>query len=266
MPAISEEPYEHKPATKSDKVEAEAEKADATVVGSVANTIEGSLEAVSEWLAALTFGETTTKDTTKDTTTTTETKDIATSTATNKWKITKFEPTPLVSSYLVAWANGPFAHLESSYTSPLSGKTKPLRIYATQDHIAQAQYALDVKALALPVYEKVFDIEYPLPKLDTLIAADFDAGAMENWGLITGRTSVYCLDPERGDIATKKYVASVQCHEVAHQWFGNITTMEWWDNLYLVGAACRPGCMDSLTHCGVERGLCDVDGRGRHSQ
>jgi aminopeptidase 2 len=86
-----------------------------------------------------------------------------------------------MSSYIVAFANGPFAHLESSYTSPISGKVRPLRIYATPDLIHQAQFGLDVKAKVLPLYEKVFDIEYPLPKLDTLVASDFDAGAMENW-------------------------------------------------------------------------------------
>ncbi|KIJ35568.1 hypothetical protein M422DRAFT_262150 [Sphaerobolus stellatus SS14] len=73
----------------------------------------------------------------------------------------------------------------------------------------------------LPEYEKVFDIEYPLPKLDTLVAHDFDSGAMENWGLITGHVSA------------KKQIASSQSHEVAHMWFGNITTMSWWDNLWL---------------------------------
>ncbi|EIN08063.1 hypothetical protein PUNSTDRAFT_126849 [Punctularia strigosozonata HHB-11173 SS5] len=150
-----------------------------------------------------------------------------------KWKITKFETTPPMSSYIVAWANGPFAHLESSYTSPISGKTRPLRIYATPDLIHQAQFGLDVKAKVLPIYEKVFDIEYPLPKLDTLVATDFDAGAMENWGLITGRTSMYLLDAERADIKTKKRIATTQSHEVAHMWFGNITTMEWWTYLYL---------------------------------
>jgi aminopeptidase 2 len=90
-----------------------------------------------------------------------------------------------VSTYLVAFANGPFEYLESSYKSPLSGKVRPLRIYgkevywigdadcdkssATKDLIHQAQYGLDIKALVLPVYEKVFDIEFPLPKLDTLV-------------------------------------------------------------------------------------------------
>ncbi|TEB36135.1 leucyl aminopeptidase [Coprinellus micaceus] len=137
-----------------------------------------------------------------------------------KWKVTKFENTPPMSTYIVAIANGTFAHLETSVKMPLSGKTVPLRIYTTPDVIHQAQFALDVKAAALPLYEKIFNVEYPLPKLDTLVAHDFDAGAMENWGLITGRTSVFLLDPERADQATKKRVATVQSHEVAHMWYG----------------------------------------------
>lgn len=151
----------------------------------------------------------------------------------SQWKISKFETTPPMSTYLVAYANGRFAYLESSYKSPLSGKTRPLRIYSTPDVIHQAQYALDIKAKVLPIYEEIFDIEYPLPKLDTLVAHDFDAGAMENWGLITGRTSAFLLDPKKADMAAKKRVTVFQSHEIAHMWFGDITTMEWWDYLYL---------------------------------
>ena len=100
-----------------------------------------------------------------------------------------------MSTYLVAYANGVFDYLESSYTSPLSGKTRPLRVYgklilfeptrpttltkhfiATPDLTPLTKFALDVKAKALPIYEKIFDIEYPLPKLDTLVVSDFDAG------------------------------------------------------------------------------------------
>ncbi|KAH9483761.1 Aminopeptidase 2, mitochondrial [Psilocybe cubensis] len=162
-----------------------------------------------------------------------ELADIVASTKNEEWKITKFEKTPPMSSYIVAVANGPFKFLETSVVMPLSGKTIPLRIYTTPDLIHQAQYALDVKAAVLPLYEKIFDVEYPLPKLDTLVASDFDAGAMENWGLITGRTNAFLLDPERIDLQAKKRVASVQSHEVAHMWFGNITTMEWWNYLYL---------------------------------
>ncbi|KAH8983497.1 leucyl aminopeptidase [Lactarius akahatsu] len=149
------------------------------------------------------------------------------------WNATRFETTPPMSTYLLVFANGEFVYLESSYKSPLSGKVRPLRIYATPDVIGQAQFALDIKEKALPLYEQAFDIEYPLPKLDTLVANDFDAGAMENWGLITGRTTAYLVDPENADIAAKKRIAGIQSHEVAHMWFGNITTMKWWDNLYL---------------------------------
>jgi aminopeptidase 2 len=94
-----------------------------------------------------------------------------------KWKITKFENTPPMSTYIVAVANGKFAYLESSAKMPISGKTVPMRIYATPDVIHQAQFALDVKVAALPLYETIFNVEYPLPKLDTLVAHDFDAGA-----------------------------------------------------------------------------------------
>ncbi|KIJ48782.1 hypothetical protein M422DRAFT_777758 [Sphaerobolus stellatus SS14] len=149
------------------------------------------------------------------------------------WKITRFHRTPIMSTYLVAFANGPFEYLESSYTSPLTGKVRPLRIYGTRDIVAQGKFVLDVTAKAVPEYEKLFDIGYPLPKLDTLIAHDFDAGAMENWGLIIGRTSFYCLDGKRADVKTKMRIAENQCHEIGHMWFGNITTMAWWDNVWL---------------------------------
>ncbi|TIA89691.1 hypothetical protein E3P99_01933 [Wallemia hederae] len=150
-----------------------------------------------------------------------------------EWVVTKFDTTPLISSYLVAWANGHFKHLESSYKSPISGQVRPLRIYATPDLISQAKLGLDAKAQVLPLYEKIFDIEYPLPKLDTLVANDFDAGAMENWGLITGRTSVYLYDEKLSGLDAEKRVVGVQSHEVSHQWFGNVVTMADWHGLWL---------------------------------
>lgn len=149
------------------------------------------------------------------------------------WKVAKFETSPKMSTYLVAFACGEFAVLESEHKSKLSGKTVPLRIFVTKNQIKQAQFGLDIKKWALPVYEEVFDIPYALPKLDTLVAHDFDAGAMENWGLITGRTTAYLYDPEKSSLAAKKRVATVQCHELAHMWFGDIVTMKWWDNLWL---------------------------------
>ncbi|KAJ7727203.1 leucyl aminopeptidase [Mycena metata] len=150
-----------------------------------------------------------------------------------QWKITKFQESPPMSSYLVAFANGPLAYLEKSIVMPLSGRTVPLRVYATPDIIEQGEFCLEVTAKVLPLYEQIFDIEYPLPKLDIMAAHDFDIGAMENWGLITGRTRVILLDPKRADVLSRKMVARTVSHEVAHMWFGNITTMEWWDYLYL---------------------------------
>ncbi|RXW20987.1 hypothetical protein EST38_g4846 [Candolleomyces aberdarensis] len=185
-----------------------------------------------------------------------------------KWKITKFENTPPMSTYIVAVANGDFKFLETSVKMPLSGKTIPLRIYTTSDVIHQAQFALDIKAAALPLYEKIFNVEYPLPKLDTLVAHDFDASAMENWGLITGRTSYFLLDPERADQHSKKRVATVQSHEVAHMWFGNITTMEWWNYLYLnegfatlMGEVIIPDKQVILSHISAYQGLTALPSR-----
>ncbi|KAH9942750.1 peptidase family M1-domain-containing protein [Amylocystis lapponica] len=124
------------------------------------------------------------------------------SSAADKWKITRFETTPrCMSTYLAAYANGHFDYLESSYTSPLSGKTRPLRIYATSDKIHQAQFALDVERM------------FPLPKLDTLVVR-----AMENWGLITGRTTAFLLDQEKASLPAKKNVARTSSHEVSHMW------------------------------------------------
>ncbi|KAH8814520.1 leucyl aminopeptidase [Flagelloscypha sp. PMI_526] len=150
-----------------------------------------------------------------------------------KWKITKFDTTPKMSTYIVAFANGPFEHIERHITLPLSGKQIPLRIYGTKDLIHQTEFALEVKAKVIPLYEKVFDVAFPLPKLDTLVAHDFDAGAMENWGLIIGRKQAFCLDPNSLDLSMKMWVAAVQSHECAHMWFGNITTMAWWSTLWL---------------------------------
>ncbi|KIK68750.1 hypothetical protein GYMLUDRAFT_54320 [Collybiopsis luxurians FD-317 M1] len=149
------------------------------------------------------------------------------------WKVTRFDSSPLMSTYLVAFANGEFEYVESAFTSPISGKTRPLRVYASPPSVHQAKYLLEVTAKVLPVYEQVFDIEYPLSKLDTLVIQDMDAYAMENWGLITGRASHYLLDPNASNVAQKQAIVGMQFHEIAHMWFGNITTMEWWTYIYL---------------------------------
>ncbi|KAE9396723.1 hypothetical protein BT96DRAFT_966398 [Gymnopus androsaceus JB14] len=149
------------------------------------------------------------------------------------WKITRFDTSPLMSTYIVAYANGQFEFLEGSFTSPLSGKKRPIRVYGTPSSVHQGQYCLEVSEKVLPVYEEVFGIEYPLSKLDTLVIHDMDAYAMENWGLITGRAAAYLLDPKANNVRQKQEIVLMQFHEIAHMWFGNITTMEWWTYLYL---------------------------------
>ncbi|KAI0661118.1 hypothetical protein C8Q70DRAFT_695550 [Cubamyces menziesii] len=146
------------------------------------------------------------------------------------WKVTRFETTPQMSTYLVAYANGPFKFKEGSYVSR-NGQRKPLRIYATEDYIHQGQYAIDLAEKIMPLYEQLFDLDYPLPKLDFLVVSIL--GGMENWGLIVGRTSAFLYDPQANNIRLQQYVGSLVSHEVAHMWFGDITTMEWWDYLYL---------------------------------
>ncbi|KAF9265645.1 hypothetical protein L218DRAFT_997586 [Marasmius fiardii PR-910] len=171
------------------------------------------------------------------------------------WKITRFETTPPMSSYIVAYANGEFSHLETSVKMPLSGRTIPVRMYATPDLIPQAQFALELKSKVLPLCEKIFDVEYPLPKLDTLVVHNF-GGAAEFWGLIIGGPRSLLLDPNSADMWAKKLIIKVHSHEIAHMWrvakvlflegasdipsvltpigrFGDITTMKWWDYLYL---------------------------------
>ncbi|KZT61401.1 hypothetical protein CALCODRAFT_553125 [Calocera cornea HHB12733] len=148
-----------------------------------------------------------------------------------KWTLTRFATSPKMSTYLLALANGKFEYLEDSFMS-MSGKEVKLRVYATPEYISQATLALDVKKRVLPIYEKIFDIPYPLPKLDSLAASDFDAGAMENWGLIIGRT-LYMLYDENSGIAARQNTTRIETHEIAHMWFGDIVTMRWWDNLWL---------------------------------
>lgn len=148
------------------------------------------------------------------------------------WTLTEFEETPVMAPYLVAWANGEFEHVASETVSPLTGRAIPLRLYATPEAVGQAHFAVDVMRRVLPAYEKVFGIAYPLPKLDALVAADFDFGAMENWGLITGRHAAFLYD-ERSGLRGRKATTGIMSHEIAHMWFGNIATLAWWDSLWL---------------------------------
>ncbi len=139
-----------------------------------------------------------------------------------------FEPTPKMSSYLLAFVIGNIKHLES--------KTKTgvrVRTYARADLIKHTTFALESAVKYLDFFNEYFGIDYPLPKCDLVALPDFSSGAMENWGLITFREQGLIVDPKHTSLSTKQYVAMVVAHELTHQWFGNLVTMRWWNDLWL---------------------------------
>ncbi|OLL24887.1 Aminopeptidase 2 [Neolecta irregularis DAH-3] len=147
-------------------------------------------------------------------------------------KITTFRTTPLMSTYLLAFIVGDLKYVET-FTSGEHGKPIPVRVYATAGYEKQSRFALDLAAKTLDFFSEIFGIVYPLPKLDNVAIPDFSAGAMENWGLVTYRVVDLLYDEDKASAATKQRVAEVVQHELAHQWFGNLVTMEFWDGLWL---------------------------------
>ncbi|KAI9183037.1 hypothetical protein H9P43_003953 [Blastocladiella emersonii ATCC 22665] len=145
---------------------------------------------------------------------------------------TAFSPTPSMSTYIVAMAVGPFEYLEATLAPSLPHVPRPIavRAYTPIGMRDRAQFALDTTLRSLPRLAAAFGTAYPLEKLDLLAVPDFDFSAMENWGLLAFRTSKLLVGPGFG---TKKSVAYTVCHELAHQWFGNLVTMSWWDDLWL---------------------------------
>lgn len=146
----------------------------------------------------------------------------------NKWKLDHFETTPKMPTYLLAFAVCDFASKTSK-----SKRGTEMTFYAPPDQIEQVNYAMDVGVRMLDYMEDYFSINYPLPKADMIAIPDFAAGAMENWGLITYRETALLFEPGASSESNKKRVASVVSHELAHQWFGNLVTMAWWDDLWL---------------------------------
>lgn len=144
------------------------------------------------------------------------------------YKVVKFAPTPKMSTYLLAFIVGDFEFIE--------GKTErgvQVRVFVTPGKKHQAKFALEVAIKTLEFYEKYFGILYPLPILDMIAIPDFSSGAMENWGAVTYRETALLLDEKNSSASSKQWIASVIAHELAHQWFGNLVTMEWWTHLWL---------------------------------
>lgn len=137
-----------------------------------------------------------------------------------------FHTTPKMSTYLLYLGVGKFEYAEGVYSGVR------YRVVTVPGKKDQAKLALGYARNFVSFYEKYFGIRYMLPKLDIIAIPDFAAGAMENWGAITFRETAI-LGDEESAVSTKQYIAVVVAHELAHQWFGDLVTMRWWDDLWL---------------------------------
>lgn len=143
-------------------------------------------------------------------------------------KAVKFNTSPVMSTYLLAFIVGELNYIETN------NFRIPIRVYAPPNQdIEHGRFSLELAAKTLKFYETTFDSEFPLPKMDMVAIPDFAAGAMENWGLITYRVVDVLFDEKTSGASTKERVAEVVQHELAHQWFGNLVTMDFWDGLWL---------------------------------
>ncbi|NWX00910.1 AMPE aminopeptidase, partial [Caloenas nicobarica] len=146
----------------------------------------------------------------------------------NGWNRTTFEKSVPMSTYLVCFAVHQFQWVERRSASGI-----PLRVYAQPLQLHTAEYAANVTKIIFDFFEEYFNLSYSLPKLDKIAIPDFGTGAMENWGLITYRETNLLYDPNESASSNQQRVAAVIAHELVHQWFGNIVTMDWWDDLWL---------------------------------
>jgi aminopeptidase N len=138
-----------------------------------------------------------------------------------------FTASPKMSSYLVAMMVGDFQCVSGSADS------NPVRVCAVPENKGLLDYALETAEANLKFYNKYYAIKYPYGKLDIIAFPDFAAGAMENTAAITYREVLLLVDPHNASVNTKQAVVSVLAHEMAHQWFGDLVTMAWWNDIWL---------------------------------
>lgn len=147
---------------------------------------------------------------------------------TGSLKTIHYQESPIMSTYLVAIVVGLFDYVEDHTSDGI-----PVRVYCQVGKANQGKFSLNVAVKTLPLFKEYFGAPYSLPKLDMIAIPDFAAGAMENYGLVTYRETALLYDDKHSAAANKQRVATVVAHELAHQWFGNLVTMEWWTHLWL---------------------------------
>ncbi|KAJ3074531.1 Aminopeptidase 2 mitochondrial [Podochytrium sp. JEL0797] len=157
------------------------------------------------------------------------------STTGNKVKELKFAQTPLMSTYLLAFVVGDLECIETTAIPKKPENAQPIavRLFTVKGLVNQGTFALDVAARTLEYFSEYFNEAYPLPKSDLVAIPDFGAGAMENWGLVTYRNVCLLCVEDDTTASAKKEIAYTVAHELAHQWFGNLVTMTWWNDLWL---------------------------------
>ncbi|KAK4580351.1 hypothetical protein LTR86_000554 [Recurvomyces mirabilis] len=149
------------------------------------------------------------------------------------FQVVSFDKSPKMSTYLLAWAFGDFEYVGDFTKRKYNGKNLPVRVYTTKGLKEQGRLALEAAHQIIDLYSEKFQIDYPLPKADLLAVHEFAMGAMENWGLVTYRSTAVLFDEYASDQKYKNRVVYVVAHELAHQWFGNLVTMDWWNELWL---------------------------------
>ncbi len=156
------------------------------------------------------------------------TEPVSTTVSEDGKKTVRYAPTPVMSTYLLAFVVGDIACVQDT-----TGDGVLMRVWATRGNENKGRFALETSMALLDYFHDYFGVPYPLSKLDHIALPDFAAGAMENWGAITYREVALLVDPEGSSAGTREVVAAIISHEMAHQWFGDLVTMEWWDDLWL---------------------------------
>ncbi|KAJ8921422.1 hypothetical protein NQ315_003040 [Exocentrus adspersus] len=157
----------------------------------------------------------------------------------NSYHWDHYPETPKMSTYLVAFI---ISNLKS-----LSSNNSHIKVWAREEFLGHTRYASEIAPKILHYFENYFGLTFPLPKMDIVAVPEFGFSAMENWGLITFRESSLLFDPDSSTTEDQRTIATVLSHEIAHQWFGNLVTPKWWNDLWL-----KEGFATYLQYFGVD--------------